>query len=189
MVGYFTQLVEFLQEQADSRRAAGSQMHGRKLGAVVYWDQGHEHVFGDPTASKAWDRVFHLAMHLPVPLISVSNVVRDILAVHFARVAPVVPNAIDCRRFAPTPREHRMPGSRDPARPKRVLLVGNPALKLKNFDTALKAVEIAHQRLRARSGPGIEVTWICQVQPQLQGVSFPVQFEVNPSQEALPGIY
>lgn len=129
MIGYFTQLLEFRDVQVAP-------------GAIVYWDQGHEHVFGDPTASPEWDQVFHLSMHLPIALLSVSNIVRDILAHHFARSAPVVPNAIDTSLFYPKPTSrphpHHVAGAFpvDPHGPRRVLLVGNPGLLLKNFDTA-----------------------------------------------------
>ncbi|KAA0174417.1 hypothetical protein FNF27_04014 [Cafeteria roenbergensis] len=140
MLGYFTQLVEL----GDATACPG---------AIVYWDQGHEHVFGDPTSHADWDRVFHASMHLPVSLLSVSNIVRDILAHHFARVAPVVPNAIDSSLFHPGPEPPHHPmriAGRfpvDPTGPRRVLIVGNPGLRLKNFDTALAVLARVHRWL------------------------------------------
>jgi hypothetical protein len=41
---------------------------------------------------------------LPVALLSVSNVIRDILHAHFNRIAPVVPNAIDADEWVILPR-------------------------------------------------------------------------------------
>lgn len=165
LIGYFTQLLE-LKGVVDP------------VGPILYWDQGHEHVFGDPTGSLEWDRVFHWSMQLPIALASVSDIIKDILSVHFERRAPVIPNAIDCTKFfpnpSPTPHGHA----------KTVLLVGNPALKLKNFQTALQALNAVHKHF-----PTLEVTWICQVQPALNGVTFPVNFVVNPAQEHLPELY
>ena len=110
-------------------------------------------MFGDPTSHADWDRVFHASMHLPVSLLSVSNIVRDILAHHFARVAPVVPNAIDSSLFHPGPEPPHHPmriAGRfpvDPTGPRRVLIVGNPGLRLKNFDTALAVLARVHRWL------------------------------------------
>jgi glycosyltransferase involved in cell wall biosynthesis len=137
MIGYFTQLLEL----KDVKSCPG---------AIVYWDQGHEHIFGDPTANADWDRVFHVSMHLPIALLSVSDIVRDILAHHFARVAPVVPNAIDSEVYHPGPaplfHPHRATPRFpvDPHGPRRVLIVGNPGLRLKNFDTAMAVLERVH---------------------------------------------
>ena len=200
---YFTQLLEF----KDITECPGP---------ILYWDQGHEHVFGDPTAAPDWDAVWHSSMHLPLPLLSVSVVIRDVLAAHYLRDAPVVPNAIDCSAFRPSPTPTRSKRGRgvaagSPPRQgggeghstlgperfqplsdgglKRVLLVGNPGLKLKNFKAALDALNIVQRDLQAQGHPGISVTWICQVQPALTGVAFPVSFAVNPPQEHLPTLY
>jgi glycosyltransferase involved in cell wall biosynthesis len=177
LVGYFTQLLEFreLTECA---------------GPIVYWDQGHEHVFGDPSAHPEWDRVFHQVMHLPIVLLSVSDIIRDILLVHFARVAPVVPNAIDAILFRPVDahrrqlaRSNRIRGLELSADTRHVLLVGNPALPLKNHHIALQALN----RVAARIP--LHLTWICQVQPVISGLLFPVTFAVDPAQEELPALY
>jgi len=81
MMGYFTQLVELKGVTSCP-------------GPVVYWEQGHEHLFCDPTASRPMDKLFHWSLHLPIFLLSVSGTVRDFLVNNFGRVAPVVPNAI-----------------------------------------------------------------------------------------------
>ena len=46
---YFTQLLEFKDLV-------------EPIGPIVYWDQGHEHVFNDPTADPHWDTIFHAVM-------------------------------------------------------------------------------------------------------------------------------
>jgi glycosyltransferase involved in cell wall biosynthesis len=177
LVGYFTQLLEFRELTECS-------------GPIVYWDQGHEHVFGDPSAHPEWDRVFHQVMHLPIVLLSVSDIIRDILLVHFARVAPVVPNAIDAILFRPVDahrrqlaRSNRIRGLELSADTRHVLLVGNPALPLKNHHIALQALN----RVAARIP--LHLTWICQVQPVISGLLFPVTFAVDPAQEELPALY
>ena len=167
-LSYFTQLLEFKDIQ-------------HCPGPVFYWDQGHEHLFGDPTGSAEWDRVFHLSMHLPIALGAVSSIVEEILRVHFGRRAPVIPNAIDSVRFMPNPHQRFPDESRES---KRVLIVGNPGLRLKNFQVALQALNYVHKKC-----PQLEVTWICQVQPSVTGVSFPVNYVVNPPQEDLPRLY
>jgi hypothetical protein len=52
MIGYFTQLIE-LKDVVECP------------GPIVYWDQGHEHIFGDAySADPHWDVVFHLVMYV-----------------------------------------------------------------------------------------------------------------------------
>jgi glycosyltransferase involved in cell wall biosynthesis len=138
-------------------------------------------LFGDPTGAADWDQFFHISMHLPIALGAVSSIVEEILRVHFGRKAPVIPNAIDTKIFTPN-KEQRFP---DPSRKeKRVLIVGNPALRLKNFQVALEALNHVYDQF-----PNLHVTWICQVQPQVSGTRFPISFVVNPAQEKLPELY
>mmetsp|Transcript_24321 Transcript_24321/g.84492 ORF Transcript_24321/g.84492 Transcript_24321/m.84492 type:complete len:455 (-) Transcript_24321:973-2337(-) len=190
LVGYFTQLVEF----------AGCETCP---GPLLYWEQGHEHVFGDTLGSAQWDRWFHEAMHLPVALISVSDVISRILSRHFGRVAPVVPNAIDCEAWDPTAeasiaakdyalsRSILLPPSVASGRPAHrledcvsVLLIGNPGLPMKNSTTALNVLNRVHAVV-----PNLMVTWVCQVLPSVSGVTFPIRAVVNPPQQALPALY
>ena len=174
-------------------------------------------------AAPDWDQVWHACLHLPLPYVSVSVVIRDIFAAHYLRDAPVIPNAIDCNVFKPpalssassvlTSAKRSRRGARggasaadgartleaalgpDKWRPlsdntlKRVLLVGNPGLKLKNFKAALDALNVAQRTLEQQGHPGISVTWICQVRPAVTGVTFPVSFAVNPPQDQLPALY
>jgi len=74
---------------------------------VVYFEQGHEWLFGDPVRFRpehgyaAQDALFHTVCHLPVVLASVSSPVTAILQREFGRVAVEVPNAVDCDAFCP----------------------------------------------------------------------------------------
>ena len=53
------------------------------------------------------DRLFHMCMQLPVPLISVSTAIQDILFHEFGRLSLIVPNGIDCDKFRPDGTEPR----------------------------------------------------------------------------------
>ncbi|KAL1504390.1 hypothetical protein AB1Y20_010796 [Prymnesium parvum] len=173
MVGYFTQLAEL----------------DNFWGPAIYWEQGHEHLFGegrDPTLIH-WDNLFHYSMlRSPVALAAVSDYTAKTLALQFGRRCAVIPNAVDCTEYYPPPEAAPAASpSRDiKARGHRVLLVGNPAQAFKGWDIALQALNLVHSEL-----PELYVTWICQAQPQLSGVCFPLEFIVNPAQDELPKIY
>ena len=63
-----------------------------------------------------------------------------------------------------------------------VLIVGNPALPLKGFDVAIKALAAVNRVLP------IQLTWVCQTQPTaasvpaLVGSGLTIDLYVNPSQ-------
>lgn len=140
---------------------------------VLYWEQGHEVLFGDLLGGRlqATADSFRVAMTHPVAVAAVSPVVKDILRKQFGREAGLVPNGIDTVKFCPGMRPHR----------NRVLLVGNPRLKFKGFDTALRVLEKVHHVLGT-----LEVTWISQAPVQIAGNPFPVNVVVNPPQDRLP---
>ncbi len=75
--------------------------------AVVYFEQGHESLFGDPQArltpaAAAADAVFHAVMGLPVVLATVSEHARSALADGFGRGrALIVPCGVDSAAFRP----------------------------------------------------------------------------------------
>ncbi len=48
----------------------------------------------------------------------------------------------------------------------------------------MQALNVVHTRF-----PGLRVTWMCQARPDVLGVSFPVEFIVNPAQEDIPAVY
>ncbi|GMH38947.1 hypothetical protein BSKO_06845 [Bryopsis sp. KO-2023] len=169
---------------------------------VVYWEQGHEWVFGDPVRFQTaqnylkQDQLFHMVMHLPVPLAVVSKAVQDILYQDFGRTSVVVPNGIDCNRFFPGERatpptvKFITDGVQVCATvAKSVLLVGNPALPLKGFDIALSVLTAVNKVLP------IAVTWVCQVKPTVAmlpilGVcDLDITYHVSPPQNEIPKLY
>ena len=57
------------------------------------------------------DKLFHMVLHLPVALASVSGAVASILSSEFGRSSLVIPNGVDCNRFFPGPRQAFVPTS------------------------------------------------------------------------------
>lgn len=170
---------------------------------VIYWEQGHEWVFGDPVRFQPvqnyikQDQLFHMVMHLPVPMAVVSKAVQDILQQDFGRASVVVPNGIDCNRFFPGERlllpsvdRGADPGDVQAAMAvKSVLLVGNPALPLKGFDVAITVLSAVNKLIP------ISVRWICQVKPTVAMVpaldtcDLRITYCVSPPQSEIPKLY
>ncbi|KAK9815193.1 hypothetical protein WJX73_010532 [Symbiochloris irregularis] len=172
---------------------------------ILYWEQGHEWLFGDPVRFQAahnyakQDQLFHMVLHLPVALAAVSEAVQNILAQEFGRAAICVPNAVDCQRFCPGPPADIPPSyilttvkgqrAHSGGAQRSVLIVGNPALPLKGFDVAVAVLTAVNRVLP------LMVTWVCQVQPsaatvpQLVGSGLRLHLHVSPAQEDLPALY
>lgn len=66
------------------------------------------------------DQLFHMAMHLPVALASVSTAVQDILKQEFRRESLLLPNSIDCERFRPGPKSGNWALAGVPAKKRKV---------------------------------------------------------------------
>ncbi|KAK9815607.1 hypothetical protein WJX72_006662 [[Myrmecia] bisecta] len=171
---------------------------------VLYWEQGHEWLFGDPVRFQLQhnylqqDQLFHKVMKLPVALIAVSRAVQSILAHEFGRHALIIPNDIDCERFCPGPRALYPPDKvllTTPGQKPRqfaahsILLVGNPALPLKGFDVAASVLVAVSKVLP------LSVTWICQSQPEARQVpalinsGLTINLYISPPQDRLPALY
>jgi len=144
---------------------------------VLYFEQGHELLFGDRPEGDLGARLeaqFEAALRLPVPLAAVSPHVAELLRARLGRSVGVVVNGIDLDAFRPEPHP----------RGHRVLLVGNPALRFKDFATAFAAIERARRRV-----PDLSVTWVSQVPVALSRTPFPFHNAVSPPQALLPAIY
>lgn len=97
---------------------------------------------------------------------------------------------MDCDRFQPGQRNQPAPtqlqlspsGTPVPVTKRTVLLVGNPALPLKGFNTAVSALALV-----AKAMP-LAVRWVCQQLPSLATVpalataGLDIEYVVSPSQ-------
>ena len=144
---------------------------------VVYWEQGSEMLFGDygdlssnspyrVDIQKHYSSNFYLA--------SVSKTINRILKGRFNIESYIIPNFIDIDFYYPI--EHDFNSS--------ILLVGNPALKFKGFNTAMETLQKVWI-----NGHKFSVNWICQIKPNVKGVDFPINFIENPSQKQLAEYY
>ena len=144
---------------------------------VVYTEQGSESFFGDLSSVGGLPDYHGLINSLyasPCYFSSVSGFVADILEKRFGRKSALIPNGVDTNLFHPgTPPNNNV-----------ILLVGNPKLAFKGFDTALQTFE----RLW-HFGHRFKVNWICQTKPDIHGNSYPVHIYVNPEQKRLPELY
>lgn len=142
---------------------------------MVYWEQGHEWLFGDSVGQPPWMMRDYLKQcySRPVALTAVSPIVASILKARYGRIAPIIPNGIDVEAFHPGNEEH----------PPVVLLVGNPTLRFKGFDVALRALAKVWD-----AGARFKVLWIAQVTPRV-AVPFPLYTVTNPPQHELPEWY
>lgn len=144
---------------------------------VLYWEQGNEWLFGEvgsPTREPLMRRYVHQCYTQPVALAAVSPLVQDLLRVRYGRKSFVIPNGIDTDAFRPG----HPPGNNT------ILLVGNPSLRFKGFDVALRALGRAWN-----AGYRFKVNWVCHLQPRIHGLDFPVHYVVNPPQDELPKWY
>lgn len=165
MVGFMSQLPEFL--------------HYSGRAAVVYWEQGYEALYGDYGRLAAANDSTRLTMqalyHANVHFLAVSDLVAKILKSKFGAEAHVLYNGIDTEFYHPD--TTKQPGN-------TILLVGNPALPFKGFAFALRTLE----KVWAMGGR-FKVQWACQVKPQVQNLSFPIEFHVLPAQDTLAELY
>jgi glycosyltransferase involved in cell wall biosynthesis len=144
---------------------------------ILYWEQGHESLFGDfkpPHMAESIRAHLEACYHSDIYLAAVSETVAQLLKVRYGRDAMIIPDGIDGSRFAPG----RLPGNGT------VLLVGNPAIWFKGFGVALRTLLLVWS-----AGIRFKVKWVCQVQPTVNGLPFPIEYYVNPSQEQIPQIY
>ena len=144
---------------------------------VVYLEQGSEFLFGDygDLSSKHPYREELLKIYsCKFNLASVSETMHKVLKARFNRESYIIPNFIDTNLYYPE--SHEFTSS--------ILLVGNPGLKFKDFNTAIQTLQKVWNM-----GYRFSVNWICQVIPQIKGSSFPINFIEKPSQKDLAEYY
>ncbi len=145
---------------------------------VFYWEQGHESLFGDlpdPATAMGIRASLNGCYRSGIPIVSVSEFVSRILKARYDITSPVITNGLDIQKYVP-----KLPEKRDDV---RILLVGNPYLRFKAFDDAIKTLEMVW-----RSGNRFDVEWVCQAKPSINP-SFPIKYNVLPSEETLISCY
>lgn len=144
---------------------------------VVYMEQGSESLLGDLRVTGSfidYHNTIERLYSMPCIFCTVSGFIADILESRFGRRAEIIPNGVDTEMFCPGIQPDK----------NVILLVGNPSLAFKGFETAMQALELAWH-----SGCRFTVNWICQKAPDIRGNSFPIQAIVNPPQNKLPLLF
>ena len=159
--GFFNQLSEFDKSEKP----------------IIYLEQGSEILFGDyrDLSSDSSYRLDIQKSYLSnCQLASVSGAINRILRARFNKESYIIPNFVDTDIYYPI--DHEFSNS--------ILLVGNPSLKFKGFNSAMETL----QKLWS-NGTKFNVNWVCQIKPNVKGVDFPINFIENPSQEKLAEYY
>ncbi|MHC1760372.1 MAG: glycosyltransferase [Negativicutes bacterium] len=144
---------------------------------VVYWEQGHEALFGDCnnlSRTSALQKCLLDNYSSNVYFASASTTIQKILKIRYQVVSSVIPNFIDTEFYFPIHHSCR----------NNILMVGNPALQFKGFDVALRSLQWLWNQ-----GNQFNVTWVCQVKPHVQKISFPLSIIVQPAQTELANYY
>lgn len=123
-----------------------------------------------PPATLAQLMVSYGQKHYPI---AVSSFAARALKSRFGIESAIVPVGINTTFYRPFDKKERsIP---------RMLLIGNPYLPFKGFDTAILAFNFLWEK-----GYRFHVRWICQLEPQVRSVLFPLEVVVNPPQDQLP---
>ena len=144
---------------------------------VVYWEQGNEWLFGDFVEQKQINSILkvlercYLTKHA---LLSVSPYVSNVIYARFGRKTPILPNGIDTKFYC----------FGEKGNINKILLIGNPHLAFKGFNSAFKALNLAWI-----AGFQFCVEWICQAAPKLPDVPFPISTLIQPTQKELVKSY
>lgn len=146
---------------------------------IVYWEQGYESLYGDykqllDSRSQLLNSL-HIIYQMPIHFLAVSEIVSEVLHYKYGIESYLLHNGIDLAAYYPL--ENKTFSS-------TVLLVGNPALQFKNFGFALEVLNEAWAQ-----GCRFQVKWACQVQPNVSGLKFPIDYFVMLSQQELAELY
>ncbi|RLB35932.1 MAG: glycosyltransferase family 1 protein [Deltaproteobacteria bacterium] len=142
---------------------------------VVYWEKGHQWLFGDDLTLLPDFRVrqwMEFCYHQPCHIATVSDFASRALHARFGVSAAVVPEGVDTTIYIP---------ATEVANRRTILLMGNPSVWFKGFDTALCTLDLLWKK-----GYRFRVKWICQVKPEVIDAPFPIDYIVNPPQKTIP---
>lgn len=147
---------------------------------VVYWEQGHEALYGDVRTIQ--DEIIVRSMlqdafKQDIYLASDSKYVQEVLESKFHRKSYLLPNFIDTHFYYPDLEKQ----TRDEP---IILLVGNPSLSFKGFEKALMTLMMVWNE-----GVRFKVAWACQVKPILPALPFEIEFYEQLPQPELARLY
>lgn len=146
---------------------------------IVLWEQGYGYLFG--VYGKLIDsrEEIHEKMRniyrADIHILSVSNMVKNILKERFNRTTRIVPTFIDTKFYHPNKKENDIP---------IVLLVGNPTIVFKNLEDSIRVL----RRVKKRFGE-FKIKWICQVLPDYDVSDLDIEFQVMETQEKVAQLY
>ncbi|MGL4372219.1 MAG: glycosyltransferase family 4 protein, partial [Turicibacter sp.] len=147
---------------------------------VLYWEQGHETLYGDVSNrnNEKYNRELLAKLYgANVYLASDSEYVQKIIRAKFNKDSYVLPNFIDTTSYYPIE-------NTEPKETLTILLVGNPILKFKGFEKALSVlVKLWNE------GKRFKVVWACQIKPSISPLPFDIKFYENISQTELTQVY
>jgi glycosyltransferase involved in cell wall biosynthesis len=110
----------------------------------------------------------------PCALTSVSPIISKLIKTRYNRETYIIPDGIDTELYHPGNRPNN----------NTILLVGNPYLRFKGFNVALRALEMAWQK-----GYRFNVNWVCQQKTEVNSIHFNINYIVEPPQEELARYY
>lgn len=140
---------------------------------VMYWEQGSEWLFGDIKNPKQVDSVSavlercYLTKHA---ILSVSPYVANSILARYGRKTSILSNGIDTDFYF----------TGDKSNTNKILLIGNPYLQFKGFNSALKSLLLAWA-----AGYRFNVDWVCQTKIPIPETPFPITPIIQPTQEEL----
>lgn len=146
---------------------------------IIYWEQGNEWLFGD---YNDLSRFSNIRNHLvkcftnQVSVVSCSPTIAKILNTRFNKDSFIILNGIDTDFYYPE--EKRTDEGIN------ILMVGNPYLRFKGFDVALKGLQKVWEK-----GYKFNINWVCQAIPDVKDIEFPINIIKMPSQNDLAKIY
>lgn len=144
---------------------------------TVYIEQGYPALFGDIDSilkKDIYKRQLVNSYKLPHNIISVSKVLYNILKNRFNIKTNIIPNSLNIDFYKPGDYKKR----------NNILIVGNPYLPFKGFETiisALKSVWMMNYYF--------DVTWICQEKREYNNIDFNINYVILPDQENLVKCY
>lgn len=146
---------------------------------IILWEQGSCEIYGDYTGliahNNSYKKQLEAVYRLPGYLFSVAPIVAHILSKKYGRSSYILTTGIDTEFYKPL---------KNKTHGKTILLVGNPYLSFKGFDLAIKILEKLWEKRQ-----DFNVKWVCQGQPNIKDLSFPIEYRVAPPQDVLVRYY